>query len=221
VSDQDQGEPALAPQPLQHRLIEALLTLARSEGGVSRREAFELGAVIDNVLLSLDLDAGSLGLYIGTTIGPAPVSGNPRLVERLVRNLADNAIRHNQPRGRVDITAGTRSGHAMLAIINTGPPILPADIDRLFQPFQRLTPNRNNHPDGTGLGLSIVKAIADAHQASITADPQPHGGLRVEVIFPATERHDEPDTDEGARRAINSLSATSSQTTPVAASMPR
>ena len=171
----------------QDRLVEALLTLARSETGVTRHEAFDLAAVIDNVLLSPALDTGKHGLETKVTTSPAPVSGDPRLIERLVRNLFDNAIRYNDPSGRIDIAAGSRSGHAVLTVANTGPAIPPADTDRLFQPFQRLTPDRSSHADGTGLGLSIVKAIADAHQATITAVPQPHGGLIVEVTFPPAD----------------------------------
>jgi signal transduction histidine kinase len=184
----------------QDRLIQALLTLARSEAGVARCESFELSTVIDTVLLSPELDAASQGLQIETTIGPAPVSGDPRLAERLIRNLIDNAIRYNQPSGRVDIAADTRNGHPVLVVANTGPPIPASDIDRLFQPFQRLTPNRSSHADGTGLGLSIVKAIADAHQATITADPQPHGGLKIEVSFPPAGPHHDPDITDGHGR---------------------
>jgi signal transduction histidine kinase len=186
----------------QDRLVQALLSLALSEAGVARSESFELAAVIDTVLLSPELDAASQELQIQTTTSPAPVSGDPRLAERLVRNLVDNAIRYNQPSGRVDITAGTRSGRAVLAVANTGPPIPPADIERLFQPFQRLTPNRHSHADGSGLGLSIVKAIADAHQATITADPQPHGGLRIEVSFPPTDRTTTPASSSATQAAM-------------------
>ena len=177
-------ERLLASSQHQGRLIDALLALARSETGLSSCESFELSTAIDTVLLSPGLDTGPLELRIQTGISPAPVSGDPRLVERLVRNLVDNAIRYNQPSGRVDITAGTRSGHAVLVVSNTGPVVSAPDIDRLFQPFQRLAPHRSGQQDGAGLGLSIVKAIADAHDASITATPQPHGGLTVEVSFP-------------------------------------
>jgi signal transduction histidine kinase len=189
-------ERLLASSQQQDRLVEALLTLARSEGGVTRHESFELGAVIDSVLLSPELDTRSHGPEVGAKTGPAPVSGDPRLVERLVRNLVDNAIRYNKPSGRVDIAAGTRSGHAVLVVANTGPAIPPTDIGRLFQPFQRLAPDRSSHADGTGLGLSIVKAIADAHQASITADPQPHGGLRIEVSFPPPDGRNDRHTEQ-------------------------
>jgi signal transduction histidine kinase len=177
-------ERLLASSQQQDRLIDALLTLARSETGLRSCESFELSAVIDSVLLSPELDIGYLGLRIQTEIGPAVVSGDPRLAERLVRNLVDNAIRYNQPSGRVDIAATARAGHAVLVVSNTGPAISAPDIDRLFQPFQRLAPHRPGQTDGTGLGLSIVKAIADAHDATITAAPQPHGGLRIEVSFP-------------------------------------
>jgi signal transduction histidine kinase len=182
-------ERLLASTQQQDRLIQALLALARSEAGVARSESFELAAVIDSVLLSPELDPASQGLRVETTIGSAPVSGDARLVERLVRNLVDNAICYNQPHGRVSIAAGTRNGHAILAVSNSGPPIPPAEVDRLFQPFQRLTPDRGSHAGGTGLGLSIVKAIADAHQATITAAAQPHGGLKIEVSFPSANRH--------------------------------
>jgi signal transduction histidine kinase len=193
-------ERLLVSSQQQDRLIQALLTLARSEAGVARNESFELSAVVDTVLRSSELDTAGQGLQIQTTTGPAPVSGDPRLAERLVRNLVDNAIRYNQPHGRVDITAGTRNGRAVLAVTNTGPPIPATDIDRLFQPFQRLTPNRGSHADGTGLGLSIVKAIADAHQATLTADPQPHGGLRIEVSFPPAGPHHHPGLANGHAR---------------------
>jgi signal transduction histidine kinase len=172
----------------QDHLIEALLTLARSEGGVKRKEAFELSTAIDSVLLSPELATGDLGLRIHTNARPALVSGDARLIERLVRNLIDNAIRYNRPHGRVDITAGARGGRVFLAVSNTGPEIAVTEIDRLFRPFERLAANRSGHRDGSGLGLSIVKAIADAHGASVTAVPRPQGGLTVEVRFlPAEE----------------------------------
>jgi signal transduction histidine kinase len=175
---------ANASHELQNRLIDALLTLARSEAGLSSPEAFELSTVIDSVLRGPELSIGSTGIQIQAEIGPAAVSGDPRLVERLVRNLVDNAIRYNRPSGQVNIAARTQSGHAVLVISNTGPAISAPDLNRLFQPFQRLAPHRSSQADGTGLGLSIVQAIADVHDATITAAAQSPGGLRIEVSFP-------------------------------------
>jgi signal transduction histidine kinase len=117
-------------------------------------------------------------------LGPAPTAGSSRLAERLAANLLDNALRHNVPGGRVEVSTGTRDCRVVLAVANTGPAIPPAAVDRLFEPFQRLGADRVGRGEGSGLGLSIVHAIAEAHGASITACPEPEGGLRIEVAFP-------------------------------------
>jgi signal transduction histidine kinase len=85
---------------------------------------------------------------------PATLDGDPLLVERLVANLLTNAVRHNVAGGRVEVRTGVQDGSAVLSVTNTGPPIPPADVDRLFQPFQRLDPRRASYKDGHGLGLS-------------------------------------------------------------------
>jgi signal transduction histidine kinase len=128
--------------------------------------------------------AAHLGLQISATLAPAPTDGDPRLVERLIANLLDNAIRHNLPGGHVEIATGTRGQHAFLAVANSGPTIPAVELPRLRQPFQRLGGARTNHAGGNGLGLAIVEAIAAAHRATLTVQPRPGGGLTVEVSFP-------------------------------------
>jgi signal transduction histidine kinase len=98
--------------------------------------------------------------------------------------LADNAIRHNAPGGRVGIVTGTRDRKTFVSIANTGPTVPPEQIERLFQPFQRLNGARTDHKGGHGLSLSIVQAIADAHHAELSARPRPEGGLAIKVSFP-------------------------------------
>jgi signal transduction histidine kinase len=124
-------------------------------------------------------------LHVNTTLEPASVSGDPSLTECLVTNLIDNAIRHNHPDGRVNITTKAENGHAILSVTNDGPKIPPSQVARLFEPLQRLDPARTSHPDGNGLGLSIVQAIADAHHATINTRARPEGGLDIHVHFPA------------------------------------
>jgi signal transduction histidine kinase len=169
----------------QDRLIDALLTLARSEQDLDRQTPVDLGAVVDNILISPGLDARKAGLHVQARIDSAPVTGDPRLLERLIRNLIDNAIRHNVPNGHVEVTAQRRAGHAVLTVTNTGPIVPPGEIERLLQPFQRAGTDRTTHDEGFGLGLSIVLAIATAHDADLTLNPRPKGGLRIEVSFPA------------------------------------
>ena len=82
--------------------------------------------------------------------------------------------------------AESGSPQATLAVRNPGPVITGADVQRLFEPFERLDVGRRARKDGAGLGLSIVKAIAKAHQARLTAEAPPDGGLSIEVAFPTS-----------------------------------
>jgi signal transduction histidine kinase len=165
----------------QERLIESLLTLASSEQGVDRWEPLDLATIAAEAILVRQDEAARRGVEIDAVLPEAMTQGDPRLVESLVANLVDNAIRHNVTGGRVDVTtSGSR-----LTVRNTGPVIPPNDISRLFVPFQRLRGGRVRHQDGHGLGLAIVRAIATAHGATIRTRAPAAGGLDVEVVFPA------------------------------------
>jgi signal transduction histidine kinase len=168
----------------QHHLIEGLLTLARSEGGLDSRERCDLAEITDHVLSGPRTESDRLGVTLITTLGPAPVQGSPRLLERLAANLVDNAFRHNTLDGSVAIMTVADDQHAVLSVTNTGPAVPPEAVSRLFEPFQRLNGTRTQQASGHGLGLSIVQAIATAHGASIATRVQPGGGLSIEVSFP-------------------------------------
>jgi signal transduction histidine kinase len=174
-------EQLLAVGEQQERLIEALLTLSRSQRGLDSRQPVDLAAITAAAAAAAD----HVGLALETTLAPAQTTGNPRLVERLVANLMSNAVHHNVTGGTVSLATETRDGHAVLTVANTGPKIPASELERIFQPFQRLDPARTSNGNGLGLGLSIVKAIADAHNAGITTDAPADGGLRIEVSFPS------------------------------------
>ena len=173
----------LASNAEQERLIEALLTLASGEAGTSQREPLDLAAITSAALAIPRPAIGRLGLHVHTDIQPALVDGDPLLVQQLVTNLIDNAIRHNIPGGDVQVGTGTSGGHAVLSVTNSGPVIPAAEVDRLFQPFQRLGPRPAHRDGGHGLGLAIVRAIATAHGATIAARARPGGGFAVDVTF--------------------------------------
>ena len=174
----------LASSDEQARLIEALLTLASSESGLNGHEPVDLATAVSAALAGLEPETGRLGIHIDEVTEPATLDGDPLLIERLVANLLTNAVRHNMAGGRVEVRTGVKDGKGLLSVTNTGPLIPPAEVDRLFQPFQRLDPRRASHQDGHGLGLSIVRAIATAHDATVSAHPMPDGGLYVSVSFP-------------------------------------
>ena len=166
------------------RMIEALLVLARSERGLDHSEPFDLADIAAQILQARALEAARRGLRVGAAIAQAPADGDPRLAERLVANLVDNALRHNVPGGEVTVTTGIESGRSFISVVNTGPKMPPDALARLFQPFQRLGPDSADHSGGLGLGLSIVQAIARAHHADLAARARRDGGLYVRAAFP-------------------------------------
>jgi signal transduction histidine kinase len=175
---------ALVAGEEQERLIEALLTLAQSQRGLDCREPIDLAVIVDEAVESRRVELARRELSVTTTLDPAPVLGDPNLLERLAGNLLDNAIRHNVAGGRIQVGTGTDSGQAVLSVGNSGPPVPRTEIARLFAPFQRLGADRVGRRVGHGLGLSIVDAIARAHGARLGARPLPEGGLDVGVWFP-------------------------------------
>jgi signal transduction histidine kinase len=160
-------------------LINALLILARNERGLTVRDEVDLATIAEDVL-----DTAALGnRHVHATLEPAVISGDPVLAEHLVANLVDNAACYNTPTGDIWITTHSKNGTSQLTVANTGPLISPADISRIFQPFQRLN-DRTSH-DGFGLGLAIVASIATIHGGTATALPRRGGGLTVTVTIPS------------------------------------
>jgi len=162
------------------RLIGALLILAHNERGLTVHDEIDLASVAEDVLDN----AGPLDGPIHATLDPAFISGNPVLIERLVANLVDNAVRYNTAAGDIWVSTCTVAGQSHLTVANTGPLISTSDAARIFQPFQRLN-DRTSH-EGFGLGLTIVASIAAVHGGTATAHPRDDGGLSIDVTFPST-----------------------------------
>jgi len=177
----------------QEQLIDALLALAHGQRGIDHRQPIDLAVIASAVLHAQEPAAAARGVRLDVSVKPALMSGDGRLIERLVSNLLENAIRHNTPNGRVRLRVETQAGKATLEVANTGPPIPADEVDRLLQPFQRLTPDRIGHHNGLGLGLSIVAAIANAHDAILDVHAGAAGGLEIEVRFPHAP-HGNPQT---------------------------
>jgi signal transduction histidine kinase len=180
-------ERVLASGAQQERLIEALLTLTRGQAGLTKREPFDLAILAEQVLLTRQFRARERSIEILSVLSPAPTSGDPRLAERLLVNLIDNALAYNSTPGRIDVMTGRRGEVAFLSITNTGLVVDASAVDRLTRPFERLATERTGHGDGAGLGLSIVQAIVNAHAGSLTLRPRPGGGLTAEATFPGAD----------------------------------
>ena len=174
------GEELLRACRQQERLLESCLTLARSKdwsrGGAIRSTSRRSPPK----RCESRIPASS---SVSSQLEPAPTTGDPDLTERLVANLISNAIRHNVSGGRIEVATRTETGRAVLSVTNTGPLIPACELERLFQPFHRLDAGPRCLNDGVGLGLAIVRAVADAHEALLTARACAGGGLAIDVAF--------------------------------------
>jgi signal transduction histidine kinase len=167
------------------RLIEGLLTLARSERALRAREPVDLSLAAADALSVARPEAERLGLRVSSVLGGAPVAGDRALLERLVANLVENAVRHNVAGGWLEVDTGLAGGRAVARVANGGRPIPPDQVAGLFEPFRRLGGDRTGSDHGAGLGLSIVRSVAAAHGGTASARAIPGGGLEVTVELPA------------------------------------
>jgi len=177
---QQLGDALLRVNERHERLIDGLLMLADSETEITERSPVDLAEVADHVLDGLPSSAPRVTRLLDS----AQMLGDPILLERLVQNLVENAVKYNLPRdGWINVATSTVDGRARLTVINPGPVVPGYEVETIFQPFRRLGRERAGSlaTRGLGLGLSIVRAIANAHGGKATAVPRPSGGLIVTV----------------------------------------
>lgn len=177
----------LATNERSERLVEGLLTLARSEQAVTAPEPVDLREIAAHVLQQERGEAAARSVTVTADLEPAPTTGNAVLLERLVANLVHNAVVHGGDGAQVRVWTGAGpgpAGGAALQVENTGPVLAPYEVGGLFEPFRRGN-GRTAGGDGVGLGLSIVRSVAHAHGGTATAHARPDGGLLVRVDLPA------------------------------------
>ena len=145
-------ERILASGEEQEQLIDTLLTLSRVQGGVLKSKPVELAELVGELLQAREPEATARGVHITEDLQRARLYGDSRLIDRLAANLIDNALRHNVPGGSVTVTTSTRAGASCLCVTNDGPLVRPEDIERLYEPFERLDSLRPSSSEGFGLG---------------------------------------------------------------------
>jgi signal transduction histidine kinase len=163
-------------------IIDGLLALARSDRGLTSRELVDLEAAAQDAIDQTSTSARASGIVIEADLSAAPTLGDRVLVERLVANLVDNAIRYNVTGGSVLVKTGTDHGQSYVSVTNTGPVVPESKVASLFEPFTRLS-ERVSDGGGVGLGLSIVASVVTAHCGRLQADALPKGGLKMTVRF--------------------------------------
>jgi signal transduction histidine kinase len=164
------------------RMIDAMLTLAVSDQGAPRQEPIDLSVLAEEAVEFAAADIDRLRLRVDAQLLTAPARGDPQLLERMIWNLVDNAVQHNQPGGWISLRTGANDGTAFLAIANSGTLVRDDALPALLEPFQRLSGRGGGRP-GVGLGLSIARSVSAAHAASLTVRARPSGGLEVIVTL--------------------------------------
>jgi signal transduction histidine kinase len=167
------------------RLLEGFLTLARAQrGALPERATVPLPDVVGAALETRHTAMAAKRIELRQELAEAHLTGSEILLSRMVENVIDNAIRHNEPSGWIRVATRTDGDSALLIVESGGPPLEPSEVRELAQPFRRLGAERTNSRNGVGLGLSIVAAIAEAHGGALELGARTEGGLRVEIELP-------------------------------------
>ena len=170
-------------------LIDGLLTLARSNRGLTTHELVDLEAAAQDAIDQVATAARKSNIVIDADLSPGPTPGDRVLLERLAANLLDNAIRYNLTGGSVSVVTGTNNDASYITVTNTGPLIPKVAVASLFEPFTRLD-GRASNSQGVGLGLSIVTSVVNAHHGDLLAEALPDGGMNISIRLPkATVGH--------------------------------
>ncbi len=178
------GEVAREATDRADRLLNSLLFLARTQAsGLSVAVPVDLAGLVSPALLAVGSEITGRGLRVEVAGGPAVVSGDPALLERVVGNLIENAVRHNVSGGDIGVTTGAGEGVGYVEVTSGGTVIDPGTVAQLFEPFRQGERARTGHR-GSGLGLSIVSAVVAAHGGVVRAVPVVGGGLTVRVEIP-------------------------------------
>ncbi len=166
--------------------VESLLDLAEVGRARGRHDEIDLTATVRAALADEATAIAGSELTVTTRLSPAVLTGDSVLVRQAVRNLIQNAVRHNLHGGTIELTTSTSRGATTLAVSNTGPAVDPDVVDSLVEPFVRGHGRTTGPgvPRGHGLGLALVKSVADAHHGRLRVAGRETGGLRVELRLP-------------------------------------
>ena len=169
-------------------LLESFLTLAHAQNGqVDKHSPVTLEPIISAALIARADQIAAKRLTVETRLTDVEVAGSATLLGRMIENVIENAVRHNQPGGSIELTLAPLNGQRTRLIVDSSGPMLDQDaVTQLAQPFKRLSQERTGSQNGHGLGLSIVAAVAAAHAGSVDLYARAEGGLRVQITLPAT-----------------------------------
>lgn len=167
------------------RLIEDIISLSHLDENAHnmRREEIDLYSVSENVIKNLDVAAEAMEVGLSLSGEHVEINGIPELIESIVFNLCDNAIKYNRKGGKAEISVTKEKSEAVLRVKDTGIGIPPEHRERIFERFYRVDKSHSKEVGGTGLGLSIVKHAAKIHGAKIELESKAGEGTEIVLRF--------------------------------------
>ncbi len=170
------------------RLVKDLLTLSRLDYGRvdDQGASADLAAIARGTAAAMEIDARKQGVTIACHLPESlpPVRGDRDRLQQVVVNIVSNAVKYNQPGGRVDLYASEQDGKVSLSVADTGFGIPEEDVGRIFERFYRVDKARSREKGGTGLGLAIAREIVEYHGGTITVASKEGKGTTVTVTLP-------------------------------------
>jgi two-component system OmpR family sensor kinase len=173
-------------------LVGRLFDLARLDSGQTpvNAEPFALGDLVQDVAQEFDLAAQTKGITLKTAIRQdLPLAyGDIALLERVLRNLMENALRYTASGGAVTLSAAPHGTYAIVEVTDTGIGIPSNELPRIFERFYRVEKSRGLSEGNAGLGLAIAKRILDLHESTITVRSKPGQTVfRFNVAYAAVQ----------------------------------
>ena len=171
------------------RLLESFLTLAQTQQGPPSEEVTVSLAELARLAIERPANTiSTMDLHVEQQGAEVWVTGSETLLSRLVENVINNAIGHNEPGGWIRVSTTTRANRAYLVVENGGPILHPDQVKQLTLPFQRIGAERTGSEGGSGLGLAIVSSILEVHGGTLDLQALTDGGLRVAISLPLAVR---------------------------------
>ena len=166
-------------------LVGDIIRLSQLDEGTTGLEKvpLDLAKVTESVVERLRGAAEQRGITFSLQLEQATVLGNQQILDEMVYNLCDNAIKYNKEQGSVHVTVDPNKGHPVLTVSDTGVGIPYAEQGRVFERFYRVDKSHSKEIGGTGLGLSIVKHGAAYHNAKVELESVPGKSTTVRVLF--------------------------------------
>ena len=171
-------------------LIDDTIKLSRLDEGATDmvRETVDLFALAEKNIALLETKASRTGVTLSLSGRSCYIDGIPQLLDGIIFNLVDNAIKYNRENGSVSVEIKENEKNIILNVCDTGIGIPEEYRERVFERFYRVDKSHSKEVGGTGLGLSIVKHAAKLHQAHIELYSVVQGGTSVSVIFPKNKK---------------------------------